>query len=84
MYPFKTRIFRAWHVEIPMYGTASYKIRTSWFNGLFRTLFDLIVDWYERSNQRRRLAEVGPRMLKDIGISRVDVWQEVNKPFWRP
>ena len=67
-----------------MYGIASYRIRTSWFNGLFRTLFDLIVEWNERSQQRRRLAEMGPRMLKDIGISTTDVWQEVNKPFWRP
>jgi len=43
-----------------------------------------VVEWNERSNPRRRLAEVGSRMLKDIGISRVDVWQEVNKPFWSP
>lgn len=66
-----------------MYGTASYKIRTSWFNGLFRSLFDLIVEWNERAHQRRHLAELGPRMLKDIGISHTDAWREANKPFWR-
>lgn len=66
-----------------MYGTASYWIRTSWFNGLFRSLLDLILEWQDRSQQRRRLAEMGPRMLKDIGLSRADVWQEVHKPFWR-
>ena len=49
-----------------------------------RCLSGGVVEWNERSSQRRRLAEVGPRMLKDIGISRVDVWQEVNKPFWSP
>ncbi len=31
--------------------------------------------------------DLGPlddRLLKDIGVSRLDAWQEFYKPFWRP
>ncbi|MBH62059.1 MAG: hypothetical protein CL569_06350 [Alphaproteobacteria bacterium] len=83
MYTLKTLVFRAKTVKIPMYRTASYRIRTSWFNGLFRTLFDLLVEWNERAIQRRQLAEMDPRMLKDIGITHTDAWHKSNKPFWR-
>jgi uncharacterized protein YjiS (DUF1127 family) len=33
--------------------------------------------------QRRTLAMLNDHMLKDIGLSRVDVEREVSKPFWR-
>jgi len=39
--------------------------------------------WYERSRQRRRLAELDGRLLQDIGIDRVAAVKEASKPFWR-
>jgi uncharacterized protein YjiS (DUF1127 family) len=39
--------------------------------------------WAERHRQRRALLELGDHMLKDIGISHADAWQEASKPFWR-
>ncbi len=39
--------------------------------------------WRHRSRSRAALATLDDRMLKDIGITRIDVWREVNKPFWR-
>jgi uncharacterized protein YjiS (DUF1127 family) len=39
--------------------------------------------WYERSRQRRALWALDDHMLKDIGISRADVFRETRKPFWR-
>ena len=30
------------------------------------------------------LLQLDERMLKDIGVTRVDVAQEASKPFWRP
>jgi uncharacterized protein YjiS (DUF1127 family) len=40
--------------------------------------------WQQRSRERAELRRLDDRMLRDIGITRGDVWQEINKPFWRP
>ena len=46
-----------------------------------------LVDWvmsaFERSRQRRALASLSTYQLRDIGLSRSDVADEVAKPFWR-
>jgi uncharacterized protein YjiS (DUF1127 family) len=39
--------------------------------------------WIERARQRRCLAGLSDRSLKDIGISRCDALREARKPFWR-
>nr|CAA9286083.1 hypothetical protein AVDCRST_MAG63-3975 [uncultured Armatimonadetes bacterium] len=39
--------------------------------------------WIERARQRRCLAGLSDRSLKDIGISRCDALHEARKPFWR-
>jgi uncharacterized protein YjiS (DUF1127 family) len=38
----------------------------------------------ERSRQRRALAELDDRLLRDIGVTRTDAEEEANKPCWRP
>jgi uncharacterized protein YjiS (DUF1127 family) len=40
--------------------------------------------WFDRAHQRRRLHELSDHMLRDIGLTRADVWAECAKPFWRP
>ena len=40
--------------------------------------------WGRRRRERAELARLDDRMLRDIGITRGDVWQEISKPFWRP
>ncbi|HLZ66345.1 MAG TPA: DUF1127 domain-containing protein [Aliidongia sp.] len=50
---------------------------------LVTRLFDAIGTWSERSAQRRALAAVSDHVLHDIGISRLDVEGEIDKPFWR-
>jgi uncharacterized protein YjiS (DUF1127 family) len=40
-------------------------------------------DWYTVYRQRRALLRLDDALLKDIGISRVDAFQEGSKPFWR-
>jgi uncharacterized protein YjiS (DUF1127 family) len=45
---------------------------------------DLVLGWGERARQRRHLAELDDRLLRDIGVSRVEVEAEVSLPFWRP
>lgn len=38
---------------------------------------------YQRSRQRRRLARLDDRLLRDIGIDRIAAMGEISKPFWR-
>ena len=45
--------------------------------------FDLLIEWRARENQRRHLMTLDDRLLRDIGISRVDAEREFAKPFWR-
>lgn len=52
--------------------------------GACQRLIETAEVWRDRSRQRRQLASLSSSQLKDLGISRTDVWQEVNKPFWQP
>ncbi len=36
----------------------------------------------ERSSQRRALALLNDRLLRDVGLSRADAEAEARKPFW--
>lgn len=40
-------------------------------------------EWRRRRRVRIELAMLDDRMLSDIGVSRADIWREINKPFWR-
>jgi uncharacterized protein YjiS (DUF1127 family) len=44
--------------------------------GLFR-------EWRRRARSRAELAALDDRTLRDIGLTRVDLWREIDKPFWR-
>ena len=50
--------------------------------GLSR-IFAVLREWRRRCRDRAELARFDERMLSDIGITRADVWREINKPFWR-
>ena len=47
------------------------------------SFIDTLQVWTTRSTERRALLQLDERMLKDIGVSRVDVAREAMKPFWR-
>jgi uncharacterized protein YjiS (DUF1127 family) len=42
-----------------------------------------LLTWRERARQRRNLASLDDRMLKDIGIDRATARKEADKPFWQ-
>ena len=44
------------------------------------TLFDL---WRRRLRDRRALALMDERSLRDLGLTRYDALYEARKPFWR-
>lgn len=39
--------------------------------------------WYQRRRQRRRLALLDDRLLRDIGLDRATAMEEADKPFWQ-
>jgi uncharacterized protein YjiS (DUF1127 family) len=38
--------------------------------------------WRARRRDRQALADIDERGLHDLGLSRCDIEQELNKPFW--
>ncbi|MGL4754968.1 MAG: DUF1127 domain-containing protein [Aeromonadaceae bacterium] len=51
--------------------------------GIVEHLKSMCVTWFERARSRRELAELPPYLLKDIGLTEADRFNESNKPFWR-
>lgn len=47
-------------------------------------IHETLAAWRDRANGRRNLAGLDARLLKDIGLTKTDVWHESNKPFWQP
>ncbi len=59
---------------------------SAWRQGARRIVALLVVEvarMYQRARQRRALARLDPRLLRDIGISPEQAQQEIDKPFWR-
>ena len=63
--------------------TIDLKPRRSLMLGAVVGLFDQLAVWQERRRQRFTLARLDDRMLRDIGLTAVDVQHEISKPFWR-
>ena len=47
-------------------------------------LATLLLTWQQRARDRRQLQSLSDHMLRDIGLTRADVFAEASKPFWRP
>ena len=54
-----------------------------WSRAVGRAI-DLLLVWQQRSRDRRQLESLSDYMLRDIGLTRADVYAEASKPFWRP
>ena len=50
---------------------------------VLRRILTMLEDRRRRRRGRADLARLDDRLLRDIGITRGDVWEEINKPFWR-
>ncbi len=51
--------------------------------GTFTAFADVIGTWRQRNRERRELAQLDDRSLRDLGLNSSNVQFEVNKPFWR-
>ena len=43
----------------------------------------MVLAWQNRVRERSQLQLLDQRMLRDIGLTRVDIDLETRKPFWR-
>jgi len=50
---------------------------------LLDSVFCTLLEWQERARQRRHLARLDDRLLKDVGLGRAEAEAEYRKPFWR-
>ncbi|MGH8381157.1 DUF1127 domain-containing protein [Pseudomonas sp.] len=53
-----------------------------WFPHLIQGAIRQLARWRQLHHQRMELARLSDAALHDIGMSRVDVLQEVERPFW--
>lgn len=56
--------------------------RMGWLSVLW--ILRTIAWWRDRARQRRHLAKLDDRMLRDIGLTRLDVAAECRKLPWQP
>ncbi len=73
-------MFRKTTIASPL-GFAASPI--AWLGTTAAKVLYRLVQWQERAEQRHHLEGMDDRMLKDIGVNRIDANQEANKPFWR-
>ena len=69
---------RAWAARRGFVRQAS-----SWSRAVSRAI-DLLLIWQQRARDRRQLESLSDHVLRDIGLTRADVYAEASKPFWRP
>lgn len=53
------------------------------FSASWKTIWRVASMWHDRARQRRHLAALDDRSLRDIGIDRASAHFEASKPFWR-
>jgi uncharacterized protein YjiS (DUF1127 family) len=66
----------------PTYGCLPTHHDTQFGASRTRAWASIVWTWFERSRQRRALAELDDRLLDDIGLTRSKVQREAAKPFW--
>lgn len=42
-----------------------------------------LLEWQRRVRERDSLASLSDAALRDVGLSRADIFEEIHKPFWR-
>lgn len=60
--------------KLPLHGFS--------LKAVFVPVLQRISRWYELHRQRLELSQLSDAALKDIGLSRADIFQESERPFW--
>lgn len=75
MYPYKSLS--------SAFGSSFYRSITAAFGALPRVVITKYLNAMDVHRQRRALETLDDRLLKDIGLTRCDVEQEISRPVWR-
>jgi uncharacterized protein YjiS (DUF1127 family) len=67
----------------PGFGSARQPLARQAAGRWLARVGEVLLTWSERARQRRELASLDEKLLRDIGISRADAIGEAAKPFWR-
>jgi uncharacterized protein YjiS (DUF1127 family) len=51
--------------------------------GTLEVLGQILATWRRRANERRELANLDARSIRDLGLSAGQIQFEASKPFWR-
>lgn len=51
--------------------------------GTFEVLGQIFATWRRRAQERRELATLDARTIRDLGLSTSEIQFEASKPFWR-
>ena len=51
--------------------------------GTFTAVNQILETWRRRAQERRELANLDHRTIRDLGLSPSEIRFEANKPFWR-
>ena len=51
--------------------------------GTYTALNQILNTWRRRVRERRELAQLDSRSLRDLGLTEAAIQFEANKPFWR-
>ena len=51
--------------------------------GTFTAFNQILETWRRRAQERRELATLDHRTIRDLGLSPSEIRFEANKPFWR-
>jgi len=51
--------------------------------GTYTAFNQILATWRRRARERRELANLDHRTIRDLGISPSAIQFEANKPFWR-
>ena len=54
------------------------RLRACWSN------LQAVFDWWHPVRSRHELERLDERDLADMGMTRTDVFNEIEKPFWEP
>ena len=65
-------------------GRAASEALSSRVVAAFGAAVERVLEWHERAAQRRHLLSLDERMLRDIGVNRIDVLREYYKAPWQP
>ncbi|RRV07002.1 DUF1127 domain-containing protein [Pseudomonas sp. v388] len=64
------------------YVLAGQPTAVAFSSGLWTGLKYHFNRWMELHRQRRLLAQLSDEALRDLGLSRADIMQESERPFW--